>query len=123
MSKEYTVLLADDSAFAQKVVASYLAGTEFKVVASAKTGGDAVVQFKAHSPEIVVLDVILPDLEGPEVLKQIMAISPTTKVLMVSSLGKEDTVTECLTAGAKSFVQKPVDKETLLARMRALVTE
>lgn len=121
MPNEYNVLVVDDSAFAQKVITSFLADTEFKVAATANNGKDAVEAFKSSSPAIVLLDVILPDARGSEILASIMEIDPEAKVLMVSSLGTEDTVTQCLAAGAKNFVQKPVDRDALLKQMRAII--
>ena len=114
MDKQCKVLIADDSAFARRVISSCFVGTEFQIVASADSGKNAVEQYKACSPELVLLDVIMPDLSGAEVLKQIMEINPNAKVVMVSSLGTESMVTECLALGAKAFVQKPMDKQMLM---------
>ena len=114
MDKQCKVLIADDSAFARRVISSCFVGTEFQIVASADSGKNAVEQYKACSPELVLLDVIMPDLSGAEVLTQIMEINPNAKVVMVSSLGTESMVTECLALGAKAFVQKPMDKQMLM---------
>lgn len=120
--QSYTVLIADDSAFARRVVASYLNETEFRIVASAENGTSAVELFKKHKPDIVMLDVILPDISGSDVLRAIMEVEPQAKVLMVSSIGTESMVTECLSVGAKAFVQKPADKTTVLEHLRKLVS-
>jgi two-component system, chemotaxis family, chemotaxis protein CheY len=122
MDKTYKVLIADDSAFARKVIMSYLVGTEFQVVASADNGKTALEHFRASAPDIVLLDVIMPDMSGAEVLRVIMTEQPTARVLMVSSLGTEGMVTGCLAIGAKAFIQKPTDKATLLATLQKLVS-
>lgn len=123
MSTGCTVMVADDSAFAQKLIASCLAGTEFEIVATAKTGAETIEQFKAHEPDVLLLDVILPDQQGSEVLRAIMEINPAAKVLMVSSLGTEENIAECLSVGAKTFIQKPFDKETLIGHIRQLANK
>lgn len=123
MDAQLTVVLADDSAFARRIVTTYLADTEFKVVATAENGNGAIEAYRAHKPDITMLDVTMPDLSGAEVLKAIMEINPDAKVVMVSSLGTESMVTECLSIGAKAFVQKPADKAGLLAVLRKVVSE
>lgn len=122
MKTEYNVLLVDDSAFAQRVLMQHLAGSEFKVVGTAKSGAEAVEQFQTHSPDVTLLDVILPDKTGVEILQDILSIKPDALVLMTSSLGTEDTVTASLSLGAKAFIQKPVEKATLLEQLRKHVS-
>ncbi len=121
MSDQYSVLIADDSAFVRKVVSSHLSGTEFSVVAEAGDGVEALELFRTHNPDMVLLDVIMPDKTGPEALEAMVIERPGVKVLVLSSMGSEEVVNGCLAAGAKSFLQKPFEKETLLAQMRDIV--
>lgn len=123
MKAEYKVLIVDDSAFAQRVLDQHLAGSEFKVVGFAKSGGEALEQFVKWNPDVTLLDVILPDKTGVDILREIFAIKPNALVLMTSSMGTEDTVTESLSLGAKAFVQKPIDKATLLEQIRKCVAD
>lgn len=122
MSDEYTVLIADDSAFVRKVVSSHLSGTEFSVIAEAGNGEEALQLFRTHNPDVVLLDVIMPDKTGPEALETMVAENPAVKVLVLSSMGSEEVVNGCLAAGAKSFLQKPFEKTALLQLMRSIVT-
>jgi len=123
MAEQYSVLIADDSAFARRLVKRYLDGTEFRIVAEATNGIEAVAQYKAHSPDLVVLDVIMPEASGTDVLTSIMGLDPNAAVLMLSSLGTEDTVSQCLTTGAKTFIQKPFEKDALLGALRRLLVK
>lgn len=123
MSKEYKVLIADDSAFARKVTFQFLDGTEFKVVEQASTTKEAVEKYAGTKPDIALLDVIMPEQGGLEALKAIKAQDPRAMVVMLSSLGTEETVMECLSLGAKGFVQKPFDKDALLGYLRKTVAE
>lgn len=121
MSDQYSVLIADDSAFVRKVVGSHLTGTEFSVVAEAGTGQEAIELFRTHNPDICLLDVIMPDKTGPEALETMVSEKPAVKILVLSSMGSEEVVNGCLAAGAKGFLQKPFEKDTLLSQMRGMV--
>lgn len=119
MSKTYRVVAADDSGLARKQIEKALADTEFELVASVANGQLAVEAFAAHTPDVVLLDLLMPKMPGNDALKEILATDPSAVVFMVSSLGTEELVGECLEAGAKGFIQKPFSAELLLGRMRA----
>lgn len=121
MTAEYTVLIGDDSAFARKLVKSYLSNTEFTVVAEAVDGNEVIEQYKTHTPDMVVLDIIMPEKSGSDALTDIMALDNEARILMLSSLGTEDAVSECLSSGARMFLQKPFQKDVLLRSLRQLV--
>lgn len=123
MAEEYKVLIADDSSFARRLVRSYLQDTEFNVVAEAANGLEAVARFKEQSPDLVVLDIIMPEQDGAAALGQLIQLDPNARVVMLSSLGTEDAVSQCLAAGAKTFIQKPFEKDVLLKSLRSLVAE
>lgn len=116
----YRVLAVDDSLLMRRKVEKSLKDTEFEVVATASDGAKAVEQFKALEPDLVLLDIVMPNLDGPGALKQIMSINPKARVVMVSSLGTDEAVTMCLEAGALRFIQKPFTTELLLKTLRAV---
>ena len=118
MAAGYQVLAVDDSAFTLTIISTYLEDSEFEVVQTARNGTDALEHFKRLEPDVVLLDIIMPGLSGPETLEQILAIDPAAKVIMVSSLGTEEAVEQCLALGAKSFLQKPFSKEGLIEFLR-----
>jgi two-component system chemotaxis response regulator CheY len=117
---EVSVMTVDDSAAILTIIAAYLEDSEFNVVASERDGRRAVQRFEDIRPEIVLLDLIMPGQSGVETLAQIMAIDPKACVVMISSLGTEDAVHECLTTGATSFLQKPFTRDDFLTFMRGL---
>lgn len=88
------------------------------VVGLAEGGQQALDMLAGQRFDVVLLDIIMPGLSGPETLEQILAIDPTAKVIMVSSLGTEEAVEQCLALGAKSFLQKPFSKEGLIEFLR-----
>ncbi len=114
------VMTVDDSAAILTIIAAYLEDSEFEVVASERDGRRAVERFREVEPDIVLLDLIMPGQSGMETLSQILAIDPEACVIIVSSLGTEDAVHECLATGARSFLRKPFKRDDFLAFLRNL---
>jgi two-component system chemotaxis response regulator CheY len=121
MPDKYQVMAVDDSAFTLTIISTYLENSEFEVVEAARNGSDAIERFREVEPDLVLLDIVMPGLSGQETLRQILEIRPDAKVVMVSSLGTEEDVRECLEIGAKSFLKKPFAKEDLIEFLRELV--
>ena len=118
-----TVMTIDDSAAILTIIAAYLEDSEFTVVASERDGKRAVRTFQEVRPDIVLLDLIMPGQSGMETLSQILALDPDTCVVMVSSLGTEEAVHECLSTGATSFLQKPFSRDAFIEFLRSLDRE
>ena len=116
------VMTIDDSAAILTIIAAYLEDSEFNVVSSERDGRRAVQRFDEIRPDIVLLDLIMPGQSGVETLAQILTIDPEACVVMISSLGTEDAVHECLTTGARSFLQKPFTRDDFIAFMRGVVS-
>lgn len=117
----YRVLSVDDSLLMHKKIASALRGSEFELVATARNGQEGVERYAELSPDVVLLDIVMPQLSGKDALKKILERNPAARVIMVSSLGTEETVTECLTLGALRFVQKPFESSELLEALRQVL--
>ena len=117
---EWRVMTVDDSAAILTILAAYLEDSEFDVVAAERDGITAVERFAQERPDIVLLDLIMPGQSGVETLGRILAIDHDAFVVIVSSLGTEDAVHECLTSGARSFLQKPFTRDDLIEFMRDL---
>lgn len=115
-----TVLLCDDSRAMRMVTATVLADHGFDVVAEAGDGIAAVEQFKAHKPDVVLLDLVMPKLDGQQALQQILDHDPAAQVVILSSLGSQAGIEECLRMGARSYLQKPIDSAALLRVLREL---
>ena len=122
MSKNYKILIVDDSAAMRMVITASLHGSEFELVGAAKDGLQAIELFKSTSPDLVLLDIVMPGMSGLETLAHIMALNSNAVVIMASSMGTEDSVQGALKAGAKNFLQKPIDQEGLLKVLRATVS-
>jgi len=116
----HRVLAVDDSIGVLTLIGTYLQGSEFVFAGSARDGKSAVDRFAKLKPDIVLLDIVMPEQGGPDTLKQILAIEPRAIVAMISSLAGDDVVNECMQLGAKSYLKKPFTKDGLLELLRKL---
>jgi two-component system chemotaxis response regulator CheY len=121
MSKKYKVLVVDDSAAMRMLITASLQDSEFDVVAAAKDGQEALQFFKDTAPDLVLLDIVMPGMSGVETLEKIMAVDKNAVVIMASSMGTDDAVQGALKAGAKNFLQKPIEQDAMLKVLRNTV--
>lgn len=118
---QQTVIIADDARFMRVMLKDILDDLGYDVVAEAADGRQAVAQFLKHTPDLVMLDITMPGLDGIEACRQILSLQPTAQVVMISALGQKDAVLAAMGAGACGFVVKPFEaervEETLLQLM------
>lgn len=102
------VLICDDSLMIRSQLKDFLTLQRKDVtVIEAVNGKEAVEKYKAEKPSLVILDVVMPELDGIECLKAIRSFDPGAKVVVLSSLGNRETLLKALEAGAVDFIQKP----------------
>lgn len=118
MASRPTVLLCDDSRALRMLTARQLAECGFEVVGEAANGADAVIQYKACNPNVVLLDLVMPELDGKQALRQILAHDAAARVVILSSLGAQSDIEECLRIGARSYLQKPIDPAAMARVLR-----
>ena len=106
--KRFRCLIADDSAFARKNIAGIVAKLGGDVVGEASNGVDAVALYAEHSPDLVLLDITMPQMDGVETLQRIIEKDKNAKVIIVSSIGHKEMVWKAISLGAKSFLTKPL---------------
>jgi two-component system chemotaxis response regulator CheY len=109
-----SVLIVDDAAFMRLAIKNVLTKNGFSVVAEAQNGREAVEKYMEHKPDIVTMDITMPDMTGIEALKQIRALDPQAKIVMISAMGQENMVKEAILSGAKSFIVKPYKEEHIV---------
>lgn len=85
----------------------------FHVVGEAGNGLEAVSQYLALKPDVVLMDLVMPECDGKQALGRILAQDPGARVVILSSLGAQSDIEECLMLGAKSYLQKPIDPEVM----------
>ena len=108
------ILVVDDAAFMRKVLTDALTAGGHEVVGEAANGNEAVARFQDLRPDLTTLDITMPEADGLEALKEILATDPSAKVIMCSALGAEDKVLEAIRLGAKDFVVKPFKPDRVL---------
>ena len=90
------------------------------MIGEAENGIVAVKLFRQLEPDIVLMDITMPEMDGLEALKEIMKINPKAKVIMISAMGKEEMVREAVLAGARGFIVKPFTEETLIKTLEKM---
>ena len=108
------VLVVDDAAFMRKMVSDALTKGGHDVVGEAGNGVEAVARFQELKPEVMTLDITMPEKDGLAALKDIMELEPSARVIMCSALGQESKVLESIKLGAKDCVVKPFQADRVL---------
>jgi two-component system, chemotaxis family, chemotaxis protein CheY len=108
------ILIVDDSFYMRTMLKNMLTDSGYEVVGEAPNGQTALELAKSTNPDLITLDVILPDNTGLDVLKGIKADQPDMKVVIVSAVGQEVIVNEALEHGALSYIVKPFSEEKVL---------
>lgn len=107
------ILVVDDSAFERWTVRNALVGRGFREVIEAENGEEGLRKYGSEKPDVVLLDVVMPDLEGTDVLKKIMRMDKNAKVIMLSAIGQKKTMEICNKLGSVGYVIKPFDEKQL----------
>ena len=108
------VLIVDDAIFMRMKLRDILEKGGFEVVAEAQNGLEAVDKYKTEMPDIVTLDITMPEMDGITALKKIKIIDPGAKVIMCSAMGQQSMVMDAIQAGASDFIVKPFETERVL---------
>ena len=116
-------LIVDDSVFARKNLGRIIESFGGQVVGEAGDGLTAIAQFNATKPDIVLMDITMPQMEGIEAVERIVRQHPEARIVMVSSVGYQENILAALQKGAKHFVQKPVKPEVLYEILRYVLAD
>ncbi len=108
------IMVVDDAAFMRITLKNMLERNGFEVVGEAANGAEAVKRFAELSPDIVTMDITMPQMDGVEALREIKKISPEAKVIMISAMGQETMVKEAVLSGAMGFLVKPFKEEAVI---------
>jgi two-component system, chemotaxis family, chemotaxis protein CheY len=115
------ILLVDDAAFMRMRCAKLLSAEGFEV-GEAATGLEAIARYETFQPDLVLMDITMPEMDGITATREIRQRHPSAKVIMVSALGQQSMVIEAIRAGASDFVVKPYEADRILAAIRRVVT-
>ena len=110
----HTVLVCDDAVFMRTMLSDILQQAGFTVIGEAGTGSIAVEKYKELRPDLVTMDIVMPDMGGIDAVREITAFDPNAKVVMCSAMGQQALVVDAIQAGAKDFVVKPFQPSRVL---------
>lgn len=117
------VLIVDDTAFMRMSIKTFLTknGYQEEEIREAENGLEGVNAYKEFMPDIVTMDITMPEMTGVEALKEILKFDPKAKVVMLSALGQESVVREAIIHGAKSFIVKPCTEEQVIKTLNKIL--
>jgi len=114
------VMIVDDAEFMRMVIKDILLMHGHEVVAEVEDGQEAIQIYLEVKPDLVLMDIIMPNMDGKEALKKILAIDPKAKIIMCSSLGHQALITESIKIGAMGFIVKPFESDGMLDVIRKI---
>ena len=117
------ILLVDDAAFMRKVIKDTLSKAGYTDLHEAVDGADAVEKYNSLKPDLVLMDITMPNMDGLEALKAIRAADGSANVVMCSAMGQETMVIDAIRSGAKDFIVKPFKGERVLKTVTSIVGE
>src|SRR5690606_29481872 len=95
--------------------------TEYEVVAEAKNGLEAVRTYEMCSPDVVTMDITMPEMDGIQAVKEIRRLDPKAKIIMCSAMGQQQLVVQAIQSGASDFVVKPFQKDRVIDSLRKVL--
>ncbi len=108
------ILIVDDAAFMRMMIKNILVKEGYEVVGEAENGAQAVEKYKELSPDLVTMDITMPEMDGISAVKEIMKINSGAKVVMCSAMGQQAMVIDAIQAGAKDFIVKPFQADRVI---------
>jgi two-component system chemotaxis response regulator CheY len=114
-------MIVDDAAVIRYMLKNLLEKNGYEIVAECATGTDAVARYGILKPDLVTMDITMPDMDGISAVKEIMALDPRAKIVMCSAMGQVDKVKAAVLAGAKNFLVKPLQPDKVLATIQQLI--
>jgi two-component system, chemotaxis family, chemotaxis protein CheY len=116
-----SVLICDDAIFMRTMIGNILRQAGFEVIGEAQTGAEAVERYRTLRPDLVTMDIVMPDMGGIDAVREIVQEHPDAKILMCSAMGQQALVIEAIQAGARDFVVKPFQPSRVLEAVQRVL--
>ena len=116
-----TVLICDDAIFMRTMIGDILTQAGFQVVGEAENGIQAVEKYRELRPDLVTMDIVMPEMGGIDAVREIVKDDPGAKILMCSAMGQQALVIEAIQAGARDFVVKPFQPSRVLEAVQRVI--
>ncbi|PKO03607.1 MAG: two-component system response regulator [Chloroflexi bacterium HGW-Chloroflexi-5] len=114
------ILVVDDAEFLRVRISKMLVGDGYEVI-EAENGLLALNAYKAQKPDVVLMDITMPEMDGLTALREILAVDSGAKVIMLTALGQESVVLEAIKSGAKDFIVKPFERDRVVGALQKLI--
>jgi two-component system chemotaxis response regulator CheY len=115
------VLVCDDAIFMRTMISDILTQAGYDVIGEAETGVQAVERYQQLKPDLVTMDIVMPDMGGIDAVREIVKVDPSARILMCSAMGQQALVVEAIQAGAKDFVVKPFQPSRVLEAVQRVL--
>ncbi|MCL5780206.1 MAG: response regulator [Firmicutes bacterium] len=120
MSKR--ILVVDDAAFMRMMIKNILTKNGYEVVGEAENAAIALKMYKDLKPDLVTMDITMPEMDGIQGVKAIRAVDPNANIIMCSAMGQQSMVMEAIQAGAKDFIVKPFQQDRILQALERVLS-
>jgi two-component system chemotaxis response regulator CheY len=117
----HRILICDDAIFMRTMIADILTSAGYEIAGEAESGLQAVERYKTVKPDLVTMDIVMPDMGGIDAVRAITALDPGARILMCSAMGQQSLVVEAIQAGAKDFVVKPFQPARVLEAVQRVL--
>ena len=115
------ILICDDAAFMRMMIKDILTKNGYTIVGEAENGLKAVEKYNETKPDLVMMDITMPEMDGIQALKKIKSGDPSANIIMCSAMGQQAMVIESIQSGAKDFIVKPFDKDRVLEAVKKVI--
>ena len=115
------ILICDDAAFMRMMIKDILTKNGYNVVGEAENGAKAIEKYNETKPDLVLMDITMPEMDGIQALKKIKESDPKALVIMCSAMGQQAMVIESIQSGAKDFIVKPFQADRVLEAVKKVV--
>lgn len=118
-----TVMIVDDALFMRTMLRDIFVEAGWQIVAEAESGEQAINDYRLYQPDIVTMDVVMPEMSGIDALRQILSFDSAARIVVCSALGQKHLIIDALQAGAKDFIVKPFKTEQVLEVVERVISE
>lgn len=114
----HKIMLVDDAAFVRLALEKILTDNNYEVVAQAATGIEAIQMYKEVKPDLVIMDITMPEMSGIDAVRGIREFDPDAKIIMCSAMGQQSKILDAMTAGASDFIVKPYKEDRVISAVK-----
>lgn len=116
------ILIVDDASFMRMMIKDILTKNGFTILGEAENGLKAIEKYKELNPDLVIMDITMPEMDGIQAVKEIKKVNSNAKIIMCSAMGQQAMVIEAIQAGAKDFIVKPFQADRVVEAVKKVLS-